>query len=398
MPPARTGTRTPRKRKPFRPLPDPCLQRLLGGDSAAAFLRQFWQKEALLVRAAVPDFTDVLRRSDLFALAARDDVESRLVHRIGRRWTLAHGPFPARALNALPERDWSLLVQGVNLHVPAGDALLRRFSFIPYARLDDLMVSYAAPGGGVGPHLDAYDVFLLQGTGRRRWRYGRQADNTLRRGAPLKLLRRFMPTHDDVLQPGDMLYLPPEYAHDGVALDPCTTYSIGFKAPGATELAIAFLDYLRDEIALPGRYTDPDLAPTSEPARVDSTMLRKARQMLRAVRWNEKTIARFMGTWLSEPKPTVIFNAPDAPFGAAAFRRAGERDGVDLDACSQLLYDDTMVFINGREFEWPLGSRKAIARLGNERRLAHDVMAKINAVTAALLHDWYRDGYLHLGA
>lgn len=398
MPPVRTGPRTPRKRKPFRPLPDPSLQRLLGGHSAAAFLGRFWQKEALLIRAAVPDFTDVLRRSDLFALAARDDVESRLVHRIGRRWTLAHGPFPVRALNALPARDWSLLVQGVNLHVPAADALLRRFSFIPYARLDDLMVSYAAPGGGVGPHLDAYDVFLLQGTGRRRWRYGRQGDHTLRARAPLKILRRFTPTHDDVFHPGDMLYLPPEYAHDGIALEACITYSIGFRAPGATELAIAFLDYLRDDIALPGRYTDPNLVPTGEPARIDAAMLRQARQMLRAVRWNEETIARFMGTWLSEPKPMVSFDPPDAPLGAAAFRRAGGRDGVHLDARSQLLYDDTMIFINGRQLEWPPGSRKAIVRLGNERRLAHDHLTHINAASAALLHDWYCDGYLHLGA
>lgn len=350
------------------------------------------------MRAAVPDFTDILHRPDLFALAARDDVESRLVQRTERGWSLAHGPFRPRELKALPERDWTLLVQGVNLHVPAGDALLRRFSFLPYARLDDLMVSYAAPGGGVGAHLDAYDVFLLQGTGRRRWRYGHQSDHTLRAGVPLKILRRFAPTHDDVLHCGDMLYLPPEHAHDGVALDACTTYSIGFKAPGTTELATAFLDYLRDDLALPGRYADPDLAPTLEPARIDGAMLRRAERMLRAVRWSEETIARFMGTWLSEPKPTVFFSVPDSRLGAAAFCRAGARDGVHLDTRSQLLYDDTKIFMNGGQLEWPPGSRKVIARLGNERRLAHEDVAKINAVTAALLHDWYCDGYLHLGA
>ncbi|MEO5700409.1 MAG: cupin domain-containing protein, partial [Casimicrobiaceae bacterium] len=192
---------------------------LLGGISAAAFLRRHWQKAAHLARAAIPGFAGVLDRDALFALAARDDVESRLVQRTGARWSLAHGPFAVRTLRALPARNWTLLVQGVNLHVPAADALLRRFRFVPYARLDDLMVSYAAPGGGVGPHVDAYDVFLLQGFGRRRWRYGRQDDQAFRPGLPLRVLRRFKPTEDAILAPGDMLYLPPAYAHDGVALE-----------------------------------------------------------------------------------------------------------------------------------------------------------------------------------
>ena len=143
-------------------------------------------------------------------------------------------------------------MQGVNLHDDATDALMRAFAFVPYARLDDVMVSYAAPGGGVGPHFDAYDVFLLQGTGRRRWRYGRQRDLALVPDLPLKILRRFAPTEDAVLGPGDMLYLPPQYAHDGVAVDACTTYSIGFRAPAYEELAQHFLDALRDRVALAG--------------------------------------------------------------------------------------------------------------------------------------------------
>ena len=191
----------------------------LGGLSTATFLRRHWHKAPLVVRGALPGFEGPFSARALFTLAARDDVESRLVLREGTRWTLSHGPFRRSDLTSLPARDWTLLVQGVNLVHPAGEALLRRFSFLPYARLDDLMVSYAVPGGGVGPHEDSYDVFLLQGFGRRRWRFGKQADHALLPNRPLKILRRFTPAHDEVLGPGDMLYLPPHIAHDGVAID-----------------------------------------------------------------------------------------------------------------------------------------------------------------------------------
>ncbi len=250
-------------------------------------------------------------------------------------------------MRTLPARAWTLLVQGVNLHVKAADALLRRFRFLPYARLDDLMVSYAAPGGGVGPHLDAYDVFLLQGFGRRRWRYGRAADQAFRSGLPLRILRRFDPAHDSVLTPGDLLYLPPEYAHDGVALDACTTYSIGFRAPSAAELAGAFLSYLQDTLELTGRYADPDLRPTRQPARIGRGMQRKIARMLAGVRWDADMVTRFLGTTLSEPKPSVFFEPPDPPLARAAFLRRIARVGLQLDLRTQLLYDDARFYING---------------------------------------------------
>src|SRR5450755_2988497 len=151
-------------------------RQLLGGLSAAAFLRKYWQKKPLLVRQAVSAFQGLLTRSELFALAGRDDVESRLVRRARGRWTLAQGPFRLAELRSLPSRDWTLLIQGVNLHVAAADDLLRRFAFLPYARLDVVMVSSAAPGGRVGPHVDSYDVFLLQGRGRRRWQISRASN------------------------------------------------------------------------------------------------------------------------------------------------------------------------------------------------------------------------------
>src|SRR5437762_13345898 len=229
---------------------------LLGGRSAKNFLSRFWQKKPLLIRDAIPGFRGMIQASELFRLAGREDVESRIVQRRGGRWKLALGPFSRADLARRRETGLTLLVQGVNLFHPPADALLRRFDFIPYARLDDLMVSYAAPGGGVGPHFDSYDVFLLQGEGQRRWRLSRQRDLALKPDVPLKILARFRPDHEVLLDPGDMLYLPPGIAHDGVAIAACSTYSIGFRAPSAQELGIAFVDWLRDRIALHGRYRD----------------------------------------------------------------------------------------------------------------------------------------------
>ena len=193
---------------------------LLGGLSAQAFLRRHWQKRPLLVRRALPGFRGAIGKSALFALATRDDIESRLVERRkdrtgrgGGRWSLTQGPLKKSDLAKAGTRNWTLLVNGVNCHNEAAERLLRRFSFIPQARLDDVMVSYAAPGGGVGPHVDSYDVFLVQGAGRRRWRLApprrKGRPFPLVPDAPLKLIAGFKPEQEVVLEPGDLLYLPP---------------------------------------------------------------------------------------------------------------------------------------------------------------------------------------------
>jgi 50S ribosomal protein L16 3-hydroxylase len=369
---------------------------MLGGRSPSSFLARFWHKEALLVRRALPDFVDPVSLRELFTLAQRDDVESRLVVRNRTRWSLAHGPFKRRDLDALPARNWTLLVQGVNLRVPAADALMRRFAFVPYARLDDVMVSCAAPGGGVGPHFDSYDVFLLQGAGRRRWRYGSQSDLALRPDLPLKILARFTPRHEAIVERGDLLYLPPHHAHEGVALDACTTYSIGFRAAGATELATAFLDHLRDQVDLSGRYADPDLKRATEPARISAPMQRRYAELIEHVRWDRAIVARFLGCWLSEPKPNVFFDAPAAPASAAAFSRAAAAHGLRLDTRTQLLYDDTHVYVNGEAMRWPAADRDALARVANARSLKAADVAPLARSTLALLHDWYLHGYLHV--
>ncbi len=365
-----------------------------GNGDAAAFLRHHWQKKALLVRGAFPRFAGLFTAKELATLAMRDDVESRLVIRDGARWALEHGPFRRPDFRALPARNWTLLLHGVNLHSTAADALLRRFAFLPFARLDDLMVSLAAPGGGVGPHFDSYDVFLLQGTGRRRWRYGRQNDLALKRGLPLKILRRFAPEHDQVLAPGDLLYLPPDCAHDGIAVDACTTYSIGFRAPAANELVVAFLDFLRDRLDLAGRYTDPDIRIAREPARIGVAMRRRCAEMLGAIRWDRATVASFLGCWLSEPKPTVFFDPPARVLSRTAFIARARKNGVRLDPRTQLLYDDRTLFINGAARRWPTAGAAAMRELANARVLPPNAVGAAGREVAALLHDWYRHGYL----
>ena len=375
---------------------------LLGGLAPAEFMRRHWQKSARLIRQAMPGFEGVVTRDELFALAARDDVESRLVQRAqkgGRaEWSLERGPFRRSDFRKLPPENWTLLVQGVDLHVDAASELLRRFAFIPYARLDDLMISYAVPGGGVGPHFDSYDVFLLQGPGRRRWRTSAQTDLALQPGLPLKILRHFAPENDWTLDPGDMLYLPPSVAHDGEAVSACMTYSIGFRAPAADELVEGFLHFLPDVLSLEAtRYADPDLAATTHAGRIDAAMQKKLGAMLKAVKWDRATIARFIGCMLSEPKPDVFLEPPSRP---VAFRRFVERiaharrGGVRLDRRSRMLYDSSNVYLNGAVVAGVAG-QPVLAALADLRRLPFD--AGWSDATLRILYDAYLNGAVHAG-
>ena len=204
-------------------------------------------------------------------------------------------------------RNWTLLVNGVNHHNAQAEQLLRRFAFVPQARLDDVMVSYAAPGGGVGPHFDSYDVFLLQGRGRRRWRLSRARDFSLVPDAPLKLIAGFRAEQEMVLEPGDMLYVPPGWGHDGVALDECFTYSIGFRAPRGAELAAAFLDHLHERGLPDAAYRDPGLRPAARPARIGREMTAFAEAQLARIRWKRGDVEEFLGRYLSTPKANVVF-------------------------------------------------------------------------------------------
>lgn len=368
---------------------------LLGGLTPRAFLTRHWQRRPLVVRGAIPAFRDPMTVADLFRLAARDDAESRLVRRQARKWMLTRGPISRAALGRMPDSRWTVLVQGVNHFVPAVDRLMREFAFASFARLDDVMVSYAAPGGGVGPHVDSYDVFLLQGTGKRRWRIGPPRAYRLLAGAPLRILADFRSAQEWVLEAGDLLYVPPGWAHDGTALEPCLTYSIGFRAPTAQELATGYLQFLEDHLTRSGSYADPGLKPQHRPARLGDELLDRYARMLRRLPGSRSDVREFLGRYLSEPKPHVRFAPPARLPGMHRFALSIAKRGLRLAAATIMLYRGNRFFVNG-ESVTIRESRALLARLADRRALEPGILPAEDA--ARLLYTWYRYGYLDLGA
>ncbi len=366
---------------------------LFGALTPAQFLRDYWHKKPLLIRQAIPGFKPLLDADALCALARQDDVESRLITHFNQRWEMAHGPLDS--LPPLTKKNWTMLVQGVNLHLDAADSLLRQFNFLPDARLDDLMISYASDGGGVGPHFDSYDVFLLQAQGRRQWQISAQKDLTLVDGMPLKILQNFKPEQEFVLEPGDMLYLPPHYAHDGVALDhACMTYSVGFRAPSYQELGEAFLQFMAETVSLPGRYADPDLQPTRQPAEISPAMLATITHQLQKIRITDDDMTIFLGEYLTEPKANVYFDAPPRPINLDRFIKTACKRGIKLSRKTHMLYRGKHLFINGESFAAGRADKPALITLANMRQLDGESVAKASPDVLETLHLWHQDGWL----
>jgi len=384
---------------------------LLGGLSPQAFMRRHWQRKPLLIRQAIPGFKPPVGLPALRRLARRDDVESRLIWREDGQWQMEHGPF-ARLPKA-GEPDWTLLVQSVDLHDDAVAALLQRFRFVPDARLDDIMISVAGAGGGVGPHFDSYDVFLLQAAGRRRWRYGRQRDLSLQPGLPLKILGSFEPEEEHVLEPGDMLYLPPQAAHDGVALDDgCMTISIGFRAPTMAALARGLLEAAGDQAmarlgqpagpygdpplpgpAPAGLYRDPGQPATPQPAALPDALVQATLDTLARVRFDDALASRFLGCWLTEPNALAVFEPADAP--AVDLESDWPAHGrLRLDRRTRMLYRGRQLFINGETA--PVPATPALRALADARELdcAAPGCRKLDAAARACLADWLMAGWL----
>ncbi|MBU0807660.1 MAG: cupin domain-containing protein [Gammaproteobacteria bacterium] len=289
--------------------PDIPLQ-LLGGLTAREFMRDYWQKKPLLVRQAIPGFESPISPDELAGLALEEEIESRLVIEHGERpWELRRGPFAEDAFAELPERDWTLLVQAVDQFVPDVAELIEQFKFLPKWRIDDVMVSFAAPGGGVGPHFDNYDVFLLQGYGTRRWQVGQvcDSDSPMLQHADLKILAEFVKTEEWVLEPGDMLYLPPLLAHCGTAEDDCMTYSVGFRAPSAAEVLTHFTDFLGQFLPDEERYSDADAQPTSDPTQIQRDALDRLKALLTEHMSDERLLMTWFGQFMTEPRyPELI--------------------------------------------------------------------------------------------
>lgn len=287
---------------------------ILGGISARDFLRDYWQKKPLLIRQAIPSFESPISPDELAGLSLEDEVESRLVIEHGESpWELRRGPFGDDTYQNLPERDWTLLVQSVDQLVPEVAELIEHFRFLPNWRIDDVMVSFAAPGGGVGPHFDNYDVFLLQAHGQRKWRIGQvcDADSPMLPHADLRILSEFHGTEEWVLGPGDMLYLPPKLAHFGTAEDACMTYSIGFRAPSAAEVLTHFTDFLAQFLPDEERYSDADLTPVDDPYQIQSDALERLRAMLTEHMGDERLLLTWFGQFMTEPRYPERVQGPE---------------------------------------------------------------------------------------
>ena len=397
------GMNAPAPTLPKPPLPDTPTP-LLGGLTPRTFMRRHWQKKPLLIRNAVPGVQPPLDRAALFALAAQEEVESRLIvqqrfvqAKAGGKaakaqpadWSLQHGPFARRALPPLQQPGWTLLVQGLDLHVPAAHDLLQRFRFVPDARLDDLMISYATEGGGVGPHYDSYDVFLLQVHGQRRWRVGRLKDDSLQPDVPLKILSHFEPEHEYLLEPGDMLYLPPMWAHDGIAQGECMTCSIGFRVPEATELAREVLVRFVEEIDsdAPRRlYRDPKQDATETPGLIPGTLEDFAAEAIERLLKDRDGLRSALGEILTEPKPRVWFEGGEPlPEGV----------GVRLDARTRMVYDGQRVFANGESWRAAGQDARHLRELADQRWLSAKTVARASTTLRELLDQWSEDGWLH---
>jgi 50S ribosomal protein L16 3-hydroxylase len=385
-----TLTALPQTISPSKKLP------LLGGISPAQFMQEYWQKKPLLIRAAIPGFTPLLTHEELHALAADDALESRLVQQDGANWQFSHGPFAQ--LPALAEKNWTVLLQGMEVHSLAVRALLDQFRFLPDARLDDLMISLAAAGGGVGPHFDSYDVFLLQAAGRRRWQISAQSDLSLTPDLPLKILQNFVPEDEFILEPGDMLYLPPSYAHDGVALDAgCQTYSIGFYAPKQNELVACLLQRLA-EIASDeleehqDLYQDPEQAASNKAAQIPPALANFARQGLDKLLTQPQMLDEMLGEFLSEPKASVSFTA------AEAAEPIPNWTALSLHPGTRMLYDAKAIYCNGESWHTAGADARTLRLLANQRHLGKADIEAASEEVRELLQDWLQQGWARLQA
>ncbi len=384
---------------------------LLGGLTPSTFLADHWQKKPLLIRQAMPGFTGFVSREDLARWARRDDVLSRLVTTpfvaggfAGKKPvkpSLEHGPFEKLDLNRLGPGPWSLLVQGIECLHPAGWALLSQFDFLPRTRLDDVMVSYASEGGGVGPHVDKYDVFLLQGQGRRRWRIAEGGNKQLDDDAELPTLKRFVAEQEWVLEPGDMLYLPPGVAHEGVAVDgPCMTWSIGAVAPTHESLLQNYLVFKSQSvdatIDMEAMYEDPGLQVPKDPFALDDGMLNAVNALLQErLRIDPVEVAEYLGRLLTGPKPHIEFpearkQLTDTDVG----NRLRNHGLLRLALPSRGLVRGSTVFINGEVSEVPVaGDLELVSTLLRTRQLQLP-QQKATIGLCDVIAAWHNQGFV----
>ena len=373
------------------------------GMPATHFLRDYWQKRPLLIRQAFPGFVPPLMPDDLAGLACEELALSRIVLRDVRhdRWELKPGPFAESEFATLPDSHWTLLVQDVDKWDADVAALLDHFDFLPSWRIDDVMVSYATDGGGVGAHLDQYDVFLLQGPGQRRWSISTdpRASHDFRDDAELKLLKRFEPTHAWTLDPGDMLYLPPGVPHDGVGVGECMTFSIGMRAPASSELLIDFAEQIAATLPESQRYADPDLKPAAESGEIDQAALQRACAALGvcAQAMDEETFADFFGRFITSWRSAQVVAPPKRPPTAKALDEKLERSMFLRNPWSRFAWRragrGAVLYVGGETHACPLAWARA---LGGSRAASGAQLAKLpqRAAGISLLATLVQGGHM----
>ena len=377
-------------------------------------MKLYWQKKPLLVRQAFPEFKPVMSRSDLFKMAVKPIVESRLIiQQADQSWQMSHGPFPRGKLPKTDVPSWTLLVQGVNFHHARAHALLQNFRFLPDARLDDLMVSFATEGGGVGPHFDSYDVFLLQASGERLWKISPQKDLRLVANTSLKILQNFQADESFVLKAGDLLYLPPRYAHEGIAMSSddkngCMTYSIGFQSPARRQLTSQLFsklaEFQEDQIEEDGfmskpassdsLYCDPQQPATQTPALIPQGLVDFAKQSIHEAFNDSNVLLMALGETLTEPKSQFDFDTPEYKWQTSLIKSG--QGCIYLDLCTRMLYDQQYIFINGESWLAKGADAVFLQQLADQRFLNNEVLQSSSKKALALLKSWHAEGWLHL--
>jgi len=329
----------------------------LHGLQAETFLRDYWQKKPLLIRQAFPEFIPELDADDIAGLAGDELAESRLISGSypEHDWALRYGPFSEQDFASLPDNNWTLLVQDVEKHYPPLQSLLDVFSFLPSWRIDDLMVSVAGPGGSVGPHVDQYDVFLLQADGRRLWQLAESFDADLLQDCELNVLESFTPEQEWILEPGDMLYLPPGIAHYGVALDQCMTWSIGMRAPSSADLLQALGEWLAQYKEEGPRYHDAGLSPSKRAGEIDAVAIERFAQMVKNIAGNKPDFQSFLGSFLSRYRLAHEPAPPEQPLDLSALQMAlDEGASIQHNPWTRLIWlesgQDTILFAAGESF------------------------------------------------
>ncbi|MGH8029453.1 MAG: JmjC domain-containing protein [Arenimonas sp.] len=374
------------------------------GIPTADFMRDYWQRKPLLIRQAFPKFEAPLTPEDLAGIACEQGVLARLIEHDTKKdaWKVSTGPFAETLFPKLGKTDWTLLVQDMDKWDDDVAALLERFDFLPRWRLDDVMISFAAPGGSVGAHVDQYDVFLLQGLGRRRWQIDARADapREFRDDVELKLLREFTPSHEWVLEPGDMLYLPPGVPHHGIAEDACLTFSVGMRAPAHAELLSAWADEALQQLPEDLRYQDAGMAAPADPGEIDATAAARVLEVFRLhVPTTDAEAAAFFGRFITSYRNAVDIAAPPRPPTAAQMEAKLEKGAIlNPHPFARWAWhrhgSRAIVHVNGDSFEaaTPLASRLAAAT-----PLGVADFRLLDSAGRGLLHTLLERGYLVLG-